>query len=186
MRRQRRQVNGSRPIAASLVSRALGTSFSMTEILSANAVMLAIAVGVVPIFVGALTHESGSGDLALASHFARSRMEEMLDLEFDDGALAVVAGDHRVITEFYSSAEDSWSTVPPGRGEEPATWVRVTTVRQYGIDALDDGKVEPAESLDADAPRERVRLKEILVDVRRSGRVFLPAEKVSLRTVRMS
>jgi hypothetical protein len=175
-----------RPEGTSLLSRALHSDFSMTEILSANAVMLAIALGIVPVFVRAMTSDSqAASDAAQASHFASSRMTELLDLEFDHAALTVLAGRQRETTEFYSSADDAWITAPPPGTQRPV-WVRVTTVRQYGLEALDDGKVERSESLAADAPRELVRLKEIEVEVRRSGDGLSSGETVSLRTVRMS
>jgi hypothetical protein len=145
---------------------------------------LAIALGVVPMFTQSMVSNSSGNDSTKASNFARARTEELMQLPFNHLDLTIEAGAEKMTQDYYSTVDASWRPYPIPAGKT-AEWSRVTTIRQYNVDALDDDLVEVSEALPADTDPSFVHIKEIQVGVAQVGGLFNSAAKqVTVRTLR--
>ena len=140
--------------------------FSVAEVLIASLIFMAILVGVLPLFIQSMRSNVSAGDATSGSNFARSQLEEFLQLPFNSPVLTPNEDAPR--EEYFSNRDKVWVLgEPPDDGSDPALWQRTTTVRQYHISALDDGDLDPeGEALDAAADPAWVHLKQIQVEIR--------------------
>jgi hypothetical protein len=157
---------------------------SVVEVLVASGLLLIVAVGILPLFTQAMVSNLSGDDSTRASNFARTRAEELLQLDFNSPDLTVNAGNERVLDDSYFSQRDQRWKPAPAPSTDPPAWFRTTRVRQYRTTALDDDRLSTAEALPAgDVPD----FKEINVDIRsatvegplgRGRRVTIQAIKV--------
>lgn len=124
--------------------------FSVIESLVAALILLFIALGLIPLFARSLRDNSSGNDSTQASNHGKARLEEYLQLPFNNQALTLAAGATTLGTneswaqggyaDIGDADEGWWPGVPAGRGR--LLWNRSTTVRQYGISDLDDGRLD--------------------------------------------
>lgn len=156
--------------------------FSVIEALIAAAILLLIAVGVLPLFVRAMTNNVSGSESTRVTNYSKSQVEELYQLPFDSAPLSVTAGTESVLpTQYWEDpnpaldGDEAWVTAPTaGR---LVTWERVGTVRQYAVAAFEDGVLQPSEALPSGTATEYIHLKEIEVDVdgtRLPGALSLP------------
>jgi hypothetical protein len=108
----------------------------------------------------------------------------MMHLPFNHVDLTIEAGASKTLEEYYSADEALWRPYPIPAGLVPE-WSRVTTIRQYNVDALDDDLVQISEALPADTDATFIHLKEIEVGVMQVGALFSGAAKtITVRTLR--
>lgn len=165
------------------------TGFSIVEALIASALILGIAIGIIPLFVMAMQSNLEGQDSTQVANHARTRMEEFYQLPWESEFLQIQAGTERVFEEFYSKEEKRW--IDMAGGDTPADddpYLRTTTIRQYHINEFLDAQVTatPPDPLPATASPNQVHLKEIEVEVRGTrGPGPLGASKdISLRAVK--
>ncbi len=135
--------------------------FSVIEALIAAAILLLIAVGVLPLFVRSMTNNVSGSESTRVSNYSKSQVEELFQLPFDGAALTVTAGTESVLPAQYwedpdptIDGDERWvTTTTAGR---LVTWERVGTVRQYAVSAFDDGVLQ-AQRGDALRHRDGVR-----------------------------
>ncbi len=160
--------------------------FSMIEVLVSAAIFLIIVLGVVPFFTLAQrSNRTGAESTELANH-ARSRIEEFFQMPFGAPDLTLDSGtSEKVHDEYYSSTTHTWKdgAAPVA---DPALWQRTTRVRQFSINALNDGVLAVAEALPDTAPAETVHIKEIqvLVESVRDSSIFGPPQRLTLTTIK--
>ena len=160
---------------------------SLVEASVAAAILLLLAVGVLPLFAQALATNLAGADSSFASDAARSTSERLYQLPFDHPELTLVAGTERVTESYYSLTERRWKPgSEPAGGPDPALWRRTTTIRHYGVGALEDELLETTEALDAAADPGHVHLKEIEVSVRgtRTAGPLGPGRGVAVRLLK--
>lgn len=121
--------------------------FSVVESLIASLILLVIALGLIPLFARALRDNTAGADATQASNHGRARLEEYQQLPFNNQALTLAAGSTTL------GRNESWAQGTPGdfgdegwfdgtpSGRGLLLWTRTTTVRQYGINDLDDGRL---------------------------------------------
>ena len=124
--------------------------FSVIESLVAALILLFIALGLIPLFARSLRDNTAGSDSTQASNHGKARLEEYLQLPFNNQSLTLVAGSTTLgIDESWSQGvhadlgdadEGWWPGAPTDRGR--LLWNRSTTVRQYGITDLDDGRLD--------------------------------------------
>jgi type II secretory pathway pseudopilin PulG len=117
--------------------------FSMIEALIAAAILLIIALGLIPLFSRAITDNTNGNDATQATNGSRTQIEDLLQMPFNNLRLTVPAGNTQ------SQAVDSWAqgdkdkvgdpnegwwSTPTGKGT--VLWTRTTRVRQYSINGL--------------------------------------------------
>ncbi len=161
-------------------------AFSLIEVLIAAALLLIIALGVLPLFTQAMVSNTAGNESTQVSNFARSRLEEYQQLPLNGASLTVPIGSTELTVEdYYSFADEAWKSGPEPAGD-PARWSRTTVVRQYGVSALDDGILTPDEALDGGTEESFVHFKEVEVTVRggRAGGVLGPSKAIILRLLK--
>ena len=138
--------------------------FTLVEVLIASILLLAIALGTLPMFLRSITDNTSGRESTEASNFARSRIEEYSQLNFNSPELTIDAGSEKVVSDYYSAAYETWTDGAPPAGD-PTIWIRTTTVRQYSATALDDLQLDAAEALLAGTSNSLVHLKEVIVSI---------------------
>ncbi|HEX6862424.1 MAG TPA: hypothetical protein VF414_06400 [Thermoanaerobaculia bacterium] len=128
-------------------SRAAG--FSVVEALIAALILLVIALGIIPLFARALRDNTAGADATQASNHGRASLEEYQQLPFNNQALTLAPGALTLGRDeswalgardaFGDDDEGWWPGTPSDRGL--VLWTRTTTVRQFGINDLDDGRL---------------------------------------------
>jgi hypothetical protein len=133
------------------------TGFSLIEVLVAGAILLVIALGLVPVYMRSIRSNVEGFDYTQVSNWAKSRAEEYLQLPFGDPWLTVPGGATEFsVEESYSHQLHEWVDVLADG--DTALVTRTTTVRQFGIGDLNT-------PLNGGDPEEAIHLKEITVSV---------------------
>jgi prepilin-type N-terminal cleavage/methylation domain-containing protein len=118
--------------------------FSLIEVLIAAAILLVVALGVLPIFSQAIVNNRAGADYTQVTNIARSELERLYSLPFSSPELEVV-GPETVRNEYFSQRDQKWAD---GNAplNDPALWTRTTLIRQYGlggvVDIDKDGKLD--------------------------------------------
>lgn len=162
-------------------------AFTLIEVTIAAAILLVLAVGILPLFAQALSNNQSGADSSTVANSTRSEVEELFQLPFNSPTLTLTAGNELVTESYYSLADQEWKDGPePGDGSDPALWLRTTTIRQYSVNALDDEIVDPGEALQFDADPGQVHFKEIDVEVEgtRTGGPLGPSRRLTLRMLK--
>ena len=156
--------------------------FSFIEVVIASLLLLMIAVAVLPMFTEAAASNESGREYTDVANFARSRAEELTQLQFNAEPLTITSGTERLHEEYYSRLTKKWVTGTP-TSADPALWLRRTRIHQY--EAMDRSLTTP---LPAGTDPLRIHVKEILVEVRGAsvGSLFGPAKSVTVRTITTS
>ena len=148
--------------------------FSIIEALIAAAILLIIALGLLPVFSRSINDNVTGNDATQATNGSRTELEELLQMPFNNQRMVVASGATKTETkDLYTRAKadpsagayeigdatEGWTTDASGRG--PVLWNRTTTVQQYGITDLNDGKLDTP--LDGSTQANFVHLKQIQV-----------------------
>jgi type II secretory pathway pseudopilin PulG len=173
------------------VRRHTRAGFSIIEALIAAAILLLVAIGVLPLFVRAMANNVSGSESTRVSNYSKSQIEELFQLPFGSAALTVTAGTESALpTQYWEDpnptidGDERWvTTTTAGR---IVTWERIGTIRQYAVGAFDDGVLQPSEALPFGAATEFIHLKEIEVDVdaRRAAGVLQQAQRMTVRTLK--
>ena len=154
-------------------SRRREAGFSLIEVLVAAAILLVIALGLVPLYVRSIRSNVEGFDYTQVANSAKSRAEEFLQYGFNDARLTVPGGqDSLEVQDFYSVEQDRWvdeADWPPVEDDQ-VLFTRTATVRQFSITDL-------ATPIPGGAGSEAVHLKEITVTVEGSRTAVLGGGK---------
>lgn len=164
---------------------ATAAGFSLVEVLITSVIVVAIALGTVPMFTQSLANNTAGMDSTKVANEARGHLERLVELPFGSPDLLVAAGAERRTEEYFSTISKSWHPFPLPAGSAAVLWTRVTVVRQYGLASIADGVLAASEALDSDAPFESIHLKEIEVAVEQTGAAFGPAKRITLATLKV-
>lgn len=153
--------------------------FSLVEVLVAAAILLVIALGLVPIYTRSIRSNVEGFDYTHVSNSAKSRAEEYRQLPFASPSLTIPPGQEQIeVPDFYSRDEHRWLDEAAWADAEAngdvALFTRTTTVRQFGIADLTN-------PLDGGLP---AHVKEITVAVegsREAGHVFGAGKTIAVR-----
>lgn len=150
--------------------------FSIIEALVAAAILLIIALGLLPVFSRSINDNVTGDDATQATNASRTQVEDLLQMPFNNTQLVIPAGSTvSTAKDYYTrgvydagtanyeigSPTEGWATDASGRG--PVLWNRTTTVQQYAIGDLDDGKLDTP--LDGGIDTSYVHLKQIQVQI---------------------
>ncbi len=170
------------------VRRHTSAGFSIIEALIAAAILLLVAIGVLPLFVRAMTNNVSGSESTRVSNYSKSQIEDLFQLPFGSATLEV--GGTLLVPQYFEDpnpaidGDERWvTTTTAGR---LVTWDRVATVRQYAVSAFDDGVLQTSEAQPAGTATEFIHLKEIEVDVdaRRAPGVLQLAPRMTARTLK--
>jgi len=157
--------------------------FSFIEVVIASLLLLMIAVAVLPMFTEAAASNETGREYTDVANFARSRAEELTQLQFNAEPLTITAGTERLHEEYYSATSRKWLAGTTAVAPDRALWLRRTRIHQY--EATDRNLTTP---LAAGTDALRIQVKEILVEVRgaSAGSLFGPAKSITVRTIKTS
>lgn len=171
--------------------------FSLIEVMIAAGVLLIIALGLLPLFTRAIVNNQAGNEYTQVSNHGKSRVETLFQLPFGDVELTVPDGSTELVTEEYwleplqqeTETLGSWETGPspdPPPAGQMVLWTRTTTIRQYSVNALDDGELTIDEALDGGTDPIFVHLKEIQVQAEspRIGGPLAGGKQVLLRMLK--
>jgi type II secretory pathway pseudopilin PulG len=156
--------------------------FSVIEVLIATAIFFIIAMGLLPLFTQSMANNVAGREATEVSNFAKSRVEELLQLPFNDERMTIPAGGNVLETvEHWSVADEAWM---PGPAVDGSLWERTTRIRQFGVNDMLDGFLD--NPLPGGFDPDFIHLKEIEVEVRgtRNSGPFGGAKKMSVRMLR--
>ena len=153
--------------------------FSLIEAIVASAILLIIAVGVLPLFIRSMIDNEGGAEFTQVSNAAKARAEELFELPFNSDLLAITAGTERLFEEYFSQRDKVWR---PGVEADAvadgdlALLRRTARIRQFNINDL-------TAPLDNSAPPGSVQIKEITVQVQssRTGGPLGPGKQTAVR-----
>jgi len=150
--------------------------FSLIEALIAAAILLIIALGLLPVFSRAINDNVTGNDATQATNGSRTELEELLQMPFNNQRMVVAAGQTKTETkDLYTRAKgdpstgayeigdatEGWTADATDRG--PVLWNRTTTVQQYNLGDLADGTLDTP--LDGSTQASFVHLKQIQVQI---------------------
>lgn len=138
--------------------------FTFIETLIAAALLLIVAIGILPLFTRAILNNASGADSTTVSNHAASGEETGLNFNLGDPALTIASGSTSLVTrDFWTGGSgtvgdtnEGWTTTPTGAGRGLITWRRTTQIRQFKVFDL-------ATPLDGNAQPSDVDLKEIQV-----------------------
>ena len=154
---------------------------SLIEVLIAGGLMVVIVLGILPLFTGAMISNRSGLSATQVSNLARSRLEEYVQLPFNDLQLTIPGGSTELMVEEHFSEKDKkWKPGKNAAAGDHALFARTTTIRQFSIDSTSSTGLSAA--LNGDAPPLAVHLKEIQVSVLgRTGGPLGPRKQIMVR-----
>jgi len=170
--------------------------FSIVEALVAAAILLIIALGLLPVFSRSINDNVAGSDATQATNGSRTQIEELLQTPFNNQRLAIGAGSTKAETKDYftrglsssgtdtyqiGSASEGWTTDSSGRG--PVLWNRTTTLNEYAISDLNDGTLDTP--LDGGTDPSFVHLKQVQVKIENTKKdLFGNGQGITLTVVK--
>ncbi|REJ82643.1 MAG: hypothetical protein DWQ36_12730 [Acidobacteria bacterium] len=158
--------------------------FSIVETLIAASILLIVMVGLMPLFIRAVTDNAQGRQSTEVANSARSEVERLMQLDFNHAELTIAAGTELETTSYYIPRYKVWKDSDEFTPDGTETYQRVTTIRQYSRDALSDDLLEDDEALPAGTDSSQIHLKEIQVALAGPTEFARPAKTVTLRVLR--
>lgn len=113
------------------------SGLSLIEALIAMALLLLIAIGILPLFTRAMVNNAAGSEATATANHARHRLEELGQLPFNNLALQITAGDELLVQDRYFAGDQNvqgdehWDAIGAGAGFELSH--RTTRVRQFRL-----------------------------------------------------
>lgn len=151
--------------------------FSLVEALVATGILLMIAIGVIPLFASSILNNTRGSDSTLSTNYSRTQVENLLQLPFNSPSLTVPAASSQAETDEWwapgatgaiNDSAEGWqdAALTPKPAATVSPWTRKTTVAQFSVSALADGRLDPkTEAEDGSTPANNVHLKVVAVEV---------------------
>lgn len=142
--------------------------FSLVETLIAAAILLVIALGMIPLFKRSIDNNALGSDYTQATSYAKTDLEDLLEIPFQSADMVLPNGASSRTTVRYlqkgiqsgtPTRRQDWVTTPVA--SRPVVWTRTTRVRQFGVAAYDDGILDDAEALPGGTDESFVQIQEI-------------------------
>jgi type II secretory pathway pseudopilin PulG len=145
--------------------------FSIIEALIAAAILLIIALGLLPLFTRAISDNVSGNDATQATNGSRTEVEELLETPFNNTRIVVPDGAMVEQTKDYwtagdltkiGDADEGWWADATGHGT--VLWNRTTEVRQYSISDLDDGTLDTPQPGGTEATFIQLKELKVIID----------------------
>ncbi len=144
-----------------LATRRGDAGFSMIESLIAAAILLIIALGLLPLFSRAINDNVSGNDASQATNAGRTQIEALMQLPLENQRLAATSGVATETTDYWTAgatdqlgdADEGWQTDSSGHGA--VLWNRTTRVTQITLADLDSTGLN----------KDTITLKQIEVEV---------------------
>jgi len=114
--------------------------FTVIEGLVATAILLIVAIGVLPLFTSSILNNTRGSDSTIASNFGKTTVENLSQQPFGGPDLTIPGGATQKVTNEWwkpgagpiNDSTQGWQSTAPS-GSTFTTWTRTTTVQQYGV-----------------------------------------------------
>lgn len=120
---------------------------SLIEALIALALLLIVAVGVLPLFIRSMANNASGSEGTQSANYARFQIEELSQLPFNNDAVAITAGNQLLFRDDLFSGDasyqgdEAWDAVGTAdRGY--VLWERTTRVRQFSLNGVLDNDAD--------------------------------------------
>ena len=170
------------PSPISVAARERG--LSLIEVLIAAGILLIVALGIVPLYLKAMSNNSAGNDYSQVANYAKSELERLQKLPLDAPDLLVPDGSTVLETKsYYSPSLKKWvalADIPVG---EKTTFTRTVKVKQCFFAGFTDGRCsdpQPGNTLN-------VHFKDIEVQIeggRPLGGVLPSGKAITLSTLK--
>lgn len=166
--------------------------FTIIEGLIATAILLVVAIGIIPLFANSILNNTKGSDSTLATNFSKTSVENLLQLPFTNPSVTVPAGQPSLqVNDWWSPGSgllndpsEGWQAGTPSAGTVNI-WTRSAVVQQYSMnDILTNGSLTTP--LDGSTQPNFVQLKMITVNVQSSkaGGILGAGERIGLQMVK--
>lgn len=115
---------------------------SLIEALIAMALLLVVAIGILPLFTRAMVNNAAGSEATQTANHARGQLEDLAQLSFNNVALRLAGGTELLTRDDYFSGvlleqgDEHWDE--PEGGDGAVLFERTTRVRQFSLNGLDD------------------------------------------------
>ena len=157
--------------------------FTIIEGLVATAILMIVAIGILPLFTNAILNNSRGSDSTTASNFGKTVVENLAQEPFNNPDLTLASGTTQKLTNEWwkpgagpiNDSTQGWQSTAPSSSTF-TTWTRTTSIQQYGVRDILNSQAPAAGSLqgvlstplDGSAQSNFVQLKLITVTVQSS------------------
>jgi Tfp pilus assembly major pilin PilA len=141
--------------------------FSMVEALIAAAILLIIAIGMIPLFTRSMVNNALGSDYTQATTFGKTSLEKLCKGTLSSGDLVLTAGTSLLRSDFVEKSATKGTPVSELDWKYTVTnsnalvWTRTMRVRQFNFHAVEDGVLTDAEALPAGTDSSQWQVKEI-------------------------
>lgn len=144
--------------------------FSLIETLIAAALLLLVALGILPLFSNSIINNVQGNLASQVANFARDEAERLYQLPFGHPDLSPDGGaTEKTTTSYYSPSQLEWIASADWTGTEKEMFTRTSRVRQFSVQHLNPGaadyEFQDGEALTGSASPDLIHLKEIQVTV---------------------
>jgi Tfp pilus assembly protein PilV len=183
-----------------VVHRRSEPGFSLLEALLSAAILMIVALGLIPLFSNSISNNTTGGETSQATTFTKSQLEQLQELPFNNSSLTIAAGSPDLVTGSYFTRDartdpnatvalddpaKTWQSTAPSSTTRQLTWTRTTRVSQYDLGALDDGVLADAEKLDSSqSAQSRFKLIEVQLDSAKNGRALGLGQHLTFRLLK--
>jgi hypothetical protein len=166
--------------------------FTIIEGLVASAILLIVAIGILPLFASSILNNTRGSDSTTASNFGKTTLETAVTLPFDNVAVQVPGGQTKLqVDEWWKPGNgkindptQGWTTTAPP-ASTLSTWTRSTLVQQFqSVDAVTAGDLSAP--YDGSVPPNFVQLKLVTSTVQSSkqGGILGAGEHITFRVLK--
>jgi Tfp pilus assembly major pilin PilA len=141
--------------------------FSMVEALIAAAILLIIAIGMIPLFARSMVNNALGSDYTQATTFSKTNIEKIQKAPFESKDITLTAGTSLQRVDYVEKTATQGTPVTDRDWAYTVTnnnaliWTRTTRVRQFKATAVDDGVLLDTEAAPAGADPQDWQIKEV-------------------------
>ena len=166
--------------------------FTIIEGLVASAILLIVAIGILPLFTSSILNNSRGSDSTTASNFGRSAIETAVTLPVDNAAVDIPAGQTKLILNEWwkpgngkiNDPTQGWVTTAPTAGVL-STWTRQTTIEQFqSIDTVIAGDLSTPYDQSVDDRYVQLKLISATVQSSKQGGILGGGQQITFQTLK--
>jgi Tfp pilus assembly protein PilV len=114
--------------------------FTVIEGLVATALLLIVAIGILPLFANSILNNTRGSDSTTASNFGKTAVENLSQQTFNSPDLTIAGGSTQKLTNEWwkpgagpiNDSTQGWQATAPSAATF-TTWTRATSIKEYGV-----------------------------------------------------